>query len=189
MTQRKPTQYDFLSRAFHWVTAVAVLVAFILGPGGFGRFMHNGGDPALRSDILWHESLGVLVFVLTLLRLVWVAMRPAAPKFAMTPWMHRAAQLGHGAIWALMLAVPTTAVLSLASEGHPLTLLGGVRVDQMPWIATLPIAGMTDWGDVHGFLGDAIVWLAGLHAMAAIYHHLLLKDGVLASMLPWVRRA
>ena len=32
--------------------------------------------------------------------------------------------------------------------------------------------------------GLAIHWLAGLHAAAAIYHHLVLKDGVLASMLP-----
>jgi bifunctional ADP-heptose synthase (sugar kinase/adenylyltransferase) len=41
---------------------------------------------------------------------------------------------------------------------------------------------VADFG--HGFLGDAIVWLAGLHAVAAIYHHVILKDGVLASMLP-----
>ena len=36
-------------------------------------------------------------------------------------------------------------------------------------------------------IGDAILWLAGLHALAALYHHLVLKDGVLASMLPrWI---
>ena len=188
MTQRNATQYDFLSRAFHWVTALAVLVAFILGPGGFGRFMRNGGDPGLRYDILWHESLGILVFVLTLLRLVWVALRPAPPTFTMAPWMHWAAKLGHGALWALMLALPMTALLALASEGHPLTLLGGIRVDHMPWIANLLIADLVDWGDAHGLLGDVMVWLAGVHAAAAIYHHLLLKDGVLASMLPWVLR-
>ena len=34
----------------------------------------------------------------------------------------------------------------------------------------------------------AILWLAGLHAAAAIYHHLVLKDGVLLSMLPSRRR-
>jgi cytochrome b561 len=41
--------------------------------------MRDGLDPATRWDIVWHESLGVSVFVLTLLRLVWVALRPAAP--------------------------------------------------------------------------------------------------------------
>jgi cytochrome b561 len=29
------------------------------------------------------------------------------------------------------------------------------------------------------------MWLAGLHALAALYHHLLRRDGVLAAMLPW----
>jgi cytochrome b561 len=32
-------------------------------------------------------------------------------------------------------------------------------------------------------LGDAILWLAGFHAAAAIYHHVVLKDGVLKAMM------
>ena len=63
-------RYDFLSRAFHWVTAIVVTIAFILGPEGFGRLMRQGVDPATRSDIVWHESLGLLVLLLTLLRLI-----------------------------------------------------------------------------------------------------------------------
>jgi cytochrome b561 len=37
---------------------------------------------------------------------------------------------------------------------------------------------------IHTWLGDAILWLAGFHALAALYHHFVLKDGVLVSMLP-----
>jgi cytochrome b561 len=177
-------QYDFLSRAFHWLTAIAVTVAFILGPGGFGRLMHQGIDPASRSDIVWHESLGILVLVLTLARLLWAAMRPTPPQVAMTRWMHTLSRLVHLALWALLLGAPITAFLALGSEAHPLTLLGGLRVDRMPLIADSAIAGLADWGDVHQFLGDAIMWLAGLHAAAAIFHHVVLKDGVLAAMLP-----
>jgi cytochrome b561 len=178
------TRYDALSQAFHWITAIAVVIAFILGPEGFGRLMHDGIDPATRSDIVWHESLGILVLVLTVTRLLWVAARPAAPKFEMAGWMHLASKLTHLALWTLLLALPATALLALGGEGHPLTLLGGVRVDQMPLIAGSRLAELADWGDVHGFLGDAILVLAGLHAVAAIYHHVRLKDGVLKSMLP-----
>ena len=46
-----------------------------------------------------------------------------------------------------------------------------------------PLVQSIDWGDVHGALGDMILWLSGLHALAAIYHHTVLKDGVLLSML------
>jgi cytochrome b561 len=185
--QQPVSQYDVLSRAFHWLTAIVVTIAFVLGPGGFGRLMHEGVDPATVSSIVWHETLGISVLVLTLLRLVWVALRPAAPRPPMAKWMDVSSKLAHFALWALLLVLPVTALLALGGEGHPLTLLGGVRIDQLPWIADSAVAGMFDWGDVHKFLGDAIMWLAGLHAVAAIFHHVALKDGVLSSMLPFIK--
>ncbi len=184
MKQLFTPRYDTLSRAFHWVTAIAVAIAFVLGPEGFGRLMRDGVDPASRSDIVWHESLGILVFALTVLRLCWLVFRPSAPQVAMDGWMRVLSKLVHLALWALMLALPLTALLALGSEAHPLTLLGGIRVEQMPLIAHSAIARLADWGEVHGLLGDAIMCLAGLHAVAAIYHHVVLKDGVLRSMLP-----
>ena len=184
MSQSSNTHFDPLSRAFHWLTAGVIVVAFILGPEGFGRLMRQGVDPATRSGIVWHETLGVAVFVLTLLRLLWVAFRPAAPQVAMPERMRLAAKLVQVALWALMLALPITAMLSLGGAGHPLTLAGGVRVDQFPLLASSPLAHLVDWGDVHGFLGDLILVLAGGHAAAAIYHHVVLKDSVLTSMLP-----
>lgn len=187
MTPPSTARYDATSQAFHWLTAIAVVIAFILGPEGFGRLMRQGVDPASRSDIVWHESLGALVLLLTVLRLVWVAVRRAPPQVRMPGWMHAAGRLTHAALWLLLLALPATALLALGSEGHPLTLLGGVRVEQLPLVAGSPLASLADWGEVHGFLGDAIVWLAGLHAAAALFHQVVLKDGVLATMLPWGR--
>jgi cytochrome b561 len=94
------------------------------------------------------------------------------------------AKLVHLGLWALLLATPASAIMALGSEAHPLTLLGGVRIDQMPWIANSVLAKLGNWGNLHGLLGDAIMWLAGLHAAAAIYHHMVLKDDVLLTMLP-----
>ena len=184
MKQQFPSRYDALSRAFHWLTVIAVGIAFILGPEHVGQLARQGIDPASRSDIVWHESLGILVLALTLLRLLWLAFRPAPPQIPMSNSMRLMARLTHVALWMLLLALPITAFLALGSEGHALTLLGGVRIDQFPLIANSAVAKWFDWGDVHQFLGDAIMWLAGLHAAAAIYHHLALKDGVLATMLP-----
>ncbi len=184
MNIQSPSRYDSLSQAFHWLTVIAVSIAFILGPEHFGQLARRGIDPASRSDIVWHESLGLLVLLLTLLRLLWLAFRPAAPLIPMSSRMRLMGRLMHVALWTLLLALPVTAFLALGSEGHSLTLLGGVRVDQFPMIANSAIAKWFDWGDVHQFLGDAIMWLAGLHAAAAIYHHLVLKDGVLSTMLP-----
>jgi cytochrome b561 len=189
MKSESNAYYDVPSRIFHWLTAIAVSVAFVLGPERFGRLMRDGVDPATRSDIVWHESLGVLVFVLTVLRLLWIAFRPTAPAFPMARWMATSAKLAHLGLWALMIALPITAMLALGSEAHPLTLLGGIRVDHMPLIANSAIAKLADWGDVHGLLGDAIMAIAGVHAAAAIYHHFVIKDGVLAAMLPHKKKS
>jgi cytochrome b561 len=178
------THYDAFSRALHWLTAIAVIAAFTLGPEHFGRALREGLDPATRWDIVTHESLGMLVAALTALRLLWLVVRPAKPRFEMPAWMQLTSKATHGLLWLLLLAVPATALLALGSEGHPLTLLGGIRVNEMPLIANSPLADLADWGEVHGLLGDAILWLSGLHAVAALVHHVVLKDGVLQSMLP-----
>ena len=47
--RNKRSSYDLPSQVFHWLTAVAVTVAFILGPGGFHRLMRQGIDPATRG--------------------------------------------------------------------------------------------------------------------------------------------
>jgi cytochrome b561 len=52
-----------------------------------------------------------------------------------------------------------------------------------PWLAEHHSVGSTI-ASVHTWLGNAILWVAGVHAAAALYHHFVLKDGVLRSMLP-----
>lgn len=184
MTLPSAPRYDAPSRLLHWVTAIAVIIAFVLGPEHFGRLIHSGVDPASRSDIVWHESLGALVFALTLVRLMWTAVRPAAPQIPMGAWMHTASKVAHLILWALLRLVPVTAVIALGSKARPLTLLGDFRYDDFSLIAQWSLAKLADWGDVHKVLADAMVWIAGLHAAGAIYHSVVLKDGVLASMLP-----
>lgn len=181
-------RYDPLSRLLHWLAALMVLAGFILGPEHFGRLMRQHIDPATRPDIVWHESLGVAIFVITLVRLLWLALRPAAPRVAMAVWMRRASKAVQGLLWLLMILLPLTALLSLARDQAPLTLLAGLRLESIPALAGSSFSHLADWGDVHGFLGDAIMVLAGIHAFAAICHHFLLKDDVLRTMLPLGRR-
>lgn len=187
MNQNHLHPYDGLSKAFHWVTAIMVVAAFVLGPEHFGRLLRSGVDLGTQNDLVWHETLGMAIFVTTLLRLVWVVLRPTTPRVAMAAWMRWVSNAVHVGLWALMLALPLTALLTLGTEGAPLTLLGGVRVQELPFLANASWADFADWGEVHQFLGDAIIWLAGAHAVAALFHHFKLKDGVLASMLPWYK--
>jgi cytochrome b561 len=92
-----------------------------------------------------------------------------------------AAKATHWALYLLLFSLPVTAIAGAWLEGHPLTLLAGVEIP--PLVGLSHDAGATI-AIIHTWLGDAILWLAGFHALAALYHHAILKDGVLASMLP-----
>lgn len=171
-------RYGAIAQIFHWLTAILVLAAFILGPGGAELRVYQPGRDAGRQ---LHETLGLCVFVLAVLRMVWraTAARPAPAPVAR--WMAMTASVVQYGLYLLLFALPLTAVAGAWLEGHPLTLLGGLQIAS-------PFAPSHDIGEVlaeaHGWLGDAIMWLAGLHACAALYHHFIVKDAVLVSMLP-----
>ena len=178
MNDHSRTRYGSVAQAFHWATAILVLVAFIYGPGGSEQRVYS---PARDFDRQLHETLGLCVFALAVMRVLWrmVDTRPDPPQ--VSRWMGVAAKAVQGALYLLLFALPVTAITGAWLEGHPLTLLAGVEIPSILGISH--DAGATI-ATVHTWLGDAILWLAGLHALAALFHHLVLKDGVLVSMLP-----
>jgi cytochrome b561 len=99
----------------------------------------------------------------------------------MPAWMELGAKLGHWTIYALLVLVPLTAILGAWFEGHPLTML--VVGNIQPWVPQSRQLGLA-LANIHGRLGDVLIWLAGLHAAAALYHHFWRRDAVLLSMLP-----
>ena len=99
----------------------------------------------------------------------------------MPQWMRMTAKLGHVILYILLLLLPLTAISGAWLEGHPLTLLGNIRI--VPWLAEAHAAG-SSIATLHTWLGETIVWVAGVHAVAGLYHHFVLRDRVLRSMLP-----
>jgi len=180
-SQTSPTsQYGAVAQIFHWLIAIVVLIAFIYGPGGSEHRIYL---PARDFDRQLHETLGVCVFTLAMLRLLWrLTHRP--PETQGPGWMRRAAKIAHGLLYSLLFLLPITAISGAWLEGHPLTLLAGVQVAAPFGISPDSHDLGAQIAEVHSWLGDVIMWLAGAHALAAIYHHLMLKDGVLNSMLP-----
>jgi cytochrome b561 len=166
------------AQAIHWLTAILVLVAFIYGPGGSEQRVYSASRDFDRH---LHETLGITVLTLAVIRVAWRlgAAIPQQNRGAL--WMRVAAKTMHWALYVLLFALPATAITGAWLEGHPLTLLFGIEIP--PLLAERHQLGETI-ATIHTWLGDTILWLAGLHALAGIGHHLLLKDGVLASMLP-----
>jgi cytochrome b561 len=138
-------------------------------------------SPSVDFDRQLHETLGLGVFALVAMRLIWrmVDTHPDPPQ--VSRWMGIASKAVHWALYLLLFAVPLTAIAGAWLEGHPLTLLAGVTIPPLLGLSHEVGAGIAT---LHGWLGDVLLWLAGLHAIGALYHHYVLKDGVLASMLP-----
>jgi cytochrome b561 len=173
--------YGAVAQLFHWATAILVLLAFIYGPGGSETRVYS---TARDFDRQLHETLGLCVFAVVVVRLAWRMLDTPPDPPAIPRWMAVASRLMHRALYVLLVALPITAISGAWLEGHPLTLLGNVKI--APWLPLAHDAGA--WiATLHTWLGDTIMWLAGLHALAAIFHHVILRDAVLVSMLPrWI---
>ena len=172
-------RYDAVAQILHWATAILVVAAFIYGPGGSEQRVYS---VARDFDRQIHETLGTSVFVATLLRLAWRAYEGVPAHSPMPSWMRVSSSVVHVALYALLLLLPLTAISGAWLEGHPLTLLAGIRIG--PWLPEAHSTGSAI-ATIHTWLGDTILWVAGLHAVAGLYHHFVLRDGVLQSMLPF----
>jgi cytochrome b561 len=94
--------------------------------------------------------------------------------------MAAAAKLVHFALYALLIAIPATAVLGTWLEGIPVTLPG---FDIAPQITKAHGLGQLIM-EIHPILGNAILWVVGVHAAAALFHQFYLRDEVFQSMAP-----
>ena len=173
--------YSAVMQSLHWITAILVLIAFVLGPGGTEDAVYSSGHAFDRE---LHETLGISIFAITCFRLLWQTFENR-PEFRKTPWwMEVSANAMKLGLYFLLLAVPLTAISGAWLEGHSLTFLAGVQI--APPVNTAHGIGKA-LAEIHSWLGDTILWLAGIHSAAALYHHLILKDAVLRSMLPrWI---
>lgn len=171
-------RYGTVAVWLHWLTAVLVIAAYVVSPEGREARIYA---PAADFDRTLHETLGLLVLALTLLRLLWRAAdrRPDTPPMAR--WMRIASKSAHHLLYVLLIAVPVVAVFGAWYQGHPVTvfLWGDIAP---PMVAARGLGN--GLAETHGNIANVILWLAGLHAAAALFHHYVLRDGVLTAMLP-----
>lgn len=176
--QRSSERYGAVAQFLHWATAVLVLMAFIYGPGGSEQRVYSA---ARDFDRQLHETLGMSVLALAALRLAWRIVDAGPDHLQVARWMEIVAKVVRVTLYVLLFGVPVTAITGAWLEGHPLTLLGGLEI---PPALSLSHDLGTIIARIHTWLGDAILWVAGLHALAALFHYFVLKDRVLESMLP-----
>jgi cytochrome b561 len=168
--------YGVLHRALHWTTAI--LIAGLL-PVGWYMVGLDFTDWKLTVYTL-HESVGVIVFTLTGVRLVWRLLNPVAPEAGLSPVERAASRAVHLAMYALMIAIPLTGWIGTSAYGFPV---------QWMFLFTIPspVAKDDDFGrlvlDAHARMAMVFAGLVALHLAGVAYHAVFKKDRVLDRML------
>jgi superoxide oxidase len=129
-----------------------------------------------------HETLGLIVLFLVFLRMSWKMANPA-PVALGRQWQLFAARAAHVALYVLMIAVPIVGYLMVDAKGHDVALFGWTGPDLVATNKTL--ADRLE--DLHAILAWALTAIVGVHAGAAVWHQVVLRDGTLTRMLPAAR--
>jgi cytochrome b561 len=156
--------------------AVLIIVVGVLG------LLHDSWPKETAS--FWiniHVMLGLLVWILVIARLWWrsqhppPALSPAAGEFS-----RRLSGPVHWLLYALIFVIPIIGAVTFIWHGRVFNfglfhLDFGIRSNRAIFHPT---------EDIHGYLAYALFALAGLHALAALWHHYIRHDDVLRRMWP-----
>ncbi|EFH11118.1 cytochrome b [Teichococcus cervicalis] len=173
-------RYTATARLLHWGTALAMLAIGILGLWLAWAAPRDEVFKLLLYNL--HESLGMTVFLATLVRLGWRWRHPPPPIHPPLPrWMRRAAAANHAALYALLLAMPLVGLMATNAWGFPLTAFGLIPVPSPvgPDQALAPLLSR-----LHVWMALALGLLLLAHIGAALWHALVRRDDTLRRMGP-----
>ena len=174
-------RYTNVAIALHWLIALTILCTFVLG-----LYMSDLQlSPAKLKLYSYHKWIGVTIFLLVFARIAWrLGHRPPPPPAAMPAWQHSAASIAHVFLYALTLAIPLSGWLMSSATGFQVVYLGVLPI---PDLLGKDKAMAEQLKELHEALNWLMVVVVALHIAAALKHHLIDRDDVLARMLPLVK--
>ncbi|MFO1243530.1 MAG: cytochrome b/b6 domain-containing protein [Rickettsiales bacterium] len=169
--------YSRYRRTMHWISAPVVLMLLYTG------FYFGNRLPGLGvSNYRLHLTLGVVILILTLCRLmcVWKFLLAKHKK----TWLERGAAYMHGLLYGLLLLQPLLGIVSKLGNGKSLTLAGGISIPAILEKGAVPARLLMQ---IHEVIGKVLLVTIAVHIAAALFHHFILQDGVLKRMLPQMK--
>jgi cytochrome b561 len=166
-------RYGAITRLLHWGMALLIGWQFLK----LGDRISEGEHWIGQTLVPWHISIGGLLMVLIVLRLLWARgqrqqrPQPAGPTALLV-------KAGHGLLYACMLLMPIAGIFLMLGNGY------GLKVFGLQLVAKTGVE--TDWMISLGSLHSPLAWLLGIlvvgHIGAALSHHIVKKDDTLKRM-------
>lgn len=172
----------------HWL--IALLIVGQIAGGFYMEALPDSDAAAKFRFFQLHKSFGLTILALSLVRLGWrLTHRPPALPAGMAGWERIAARATHAGFYALMIGAPLIgwAYVSVAPFNVPTVVFGVLPWPHLPLGGTNAALAETLSG-LHGAAAWGFIGLLALHVGAALKHHFINRDDVLARMLPIVRR-
>ncbi|WP_462173236.1 cytochrome b [Pseudoalteromonas xiamenensis] len=173
MNHSSSTRYNQWSIMLHWIMFLLIAATFASIEL---RVLFDKGTPERDAMKMWHFMLGLSVFFLVWLRIV-VRVVTTTPPIIPEPakWQALLAKVGHLALYLFMIGMPLAGWLILSGEGKAIPFFGL----ELPALIAPNKSLAHDIEEVHEAVGEFGYWLIGLHALAAIVHHHVLKDNTM----------
>ena len=177
-----PERWGPVSQLLHWT--IVMLFGWLAWRGL--TMVDMPATPAKIEAYALHKSLGLTLLALVVLRLAWRMVAGSAIALPGTPrWQARLASVTHAGMYALLFAIPLSGWLFNSASGYPLQWFGQFN---LPALAGRD-AGVAQLArQLHEYGAWLLLALVGLHAAAALYHHVVRRDATLRRMLPSVSR-
>ncbi|MBN8770456.1 MAG: cytochrome b [Thiobacillus sp.] len=169
-------RYSTPAIVLHWLVALLIFVAFPLG-----LYM---ADLPLSPEKLklfsYHKWIGVTVFMLAGLRVVWrLTHTPPPLPASVASWQRRASAVAHGLLYLLILVIPISGWLMSSAKGV-----------QTVWFGVLPLPDLIGKDkalghlleEVHETLNYTLLALVVLHVAGALQHHFIERQPFLQRM-------
>lgn len=171
-------RYGLIAIALHWLVAITVFGMFGLGWWMTELTLYH---PWYYKAPALHKSIGLLLFMVMVLRLVWRFVNPYPDPISTHSRFERvAARLVHGLLYLLPFVVMISGYLISTADGRPIEIFGVVSIPAS--ITSIPNQEDVA-GEIHLVLAVVLIALALLHAAAALKHHFVDRDNTLRRML------
>lgn len=182
MQQDSKTKLSTPTIVLHWLVAVTMIFLIVVG-----IVMTETDNYDLYAI---HKSVGVSVFILVLLRVIWRLKNgwpPAASQYK--KYEQILAKITHWALIISTVAMPISGVMMSGLGGYGVDVFGFtlISANPDPDNAGKMLAyhsGLAEIGhEVHEIFANIIFFGVILHIVGALKHHLIDKDGTLKRML------
>jgi len=171
------TCYGLVSIVLHWLSFLMVCGLFALGLYMVGLTYY---DPLYHVLPEWHKLWGVVLALITLVRLLWKVFNPRPKLLSGRRWEVYLARGMHALLYCLLLLLFLTGYLITVAEGKALSAFEYTLVPALLELSPQ----QADWA---GVLHRGIAWLLmsmiGLHGAAACKHHFIDRDSTLMRIL------